>query len=757
VIVNRRNRESAPVYDQSVTAFSYPAAERLDTVDELHGHRVPDPYRWLEDPADPRTAEWSRQQDELAAGYLSGLPGRDGLRERLTALLATGSVGAPMWRGGRAFFTRRAAGGEHPTLLVREPDGVERTLIDPLVLDPAGTTTLDAWTPSIEGDRLAYQLSSGGNEESALFVLDIATGEQVEGPIDRCRYSPVAWLPGGEEYFYVRRLPPEMLPPRERQFHRRVYHHRLGTDPEADDTEIFGAGLEITNYYDVSVSRDGRWLVVDASAGTAPRTDVWIADLAAGERTKPVLREIQVGVDATLHAWVRDGVLYLFTDRDAPRGRLAVADPAAPQYPAWRDVVPEQQDGTLTDVAILAGGSVLAAHSYDATHRLALFGPDGARQADVAGLGVGSVAGLRSRPEGGREAWVGYTDFVTPPMVLAWSADEPGVVRTWATAPGSVDASGIEVSQARYPSRDGTPIHAFLIRRADAAATSGANSGAGAPAGPVPTVLYGYGGFNVPLTPAYGASILAWAERGGLWVVANLRGGSEHGEDWHRAGMRERKQNVFDDFAAVAEGLVGAGLTTPDRLGIFGGSNGGLLVGAALTQRPDLYRAVVCSAPLLDMVRYEQFGLGRTWNDEYGTADNPAELKWLLGYSPYHHVRAGVRYPAVLFTTFDSDTRVDPMHARKMCAALQHATAGAGAGPAAGAGAGPVAGAAAGPAAGAAAGPVSGAAAGAAVGDRPVLLRRETEVGHGQRSVSRTVGLATDQLAFFAARLGLPV
>jgi prolyl oligopeptidase len=236
-------------------------------------------------------------------------------------------------------------------------------------------------------------------------------------------------------------------------------------------------------------------------------------------------------------------------------------------------------------------------------------------------------------------------------------------------------------------------------------------------------VLYGYGGFNVALTPGYSAAILTWAENGGLWVVANLRGGSEHGEEWHRAGMRERKQNVFDDFAAVAEGLVAEGLTAADRLAIYGGSNGGLLVGAALTQRPAQYRAVVCSAPLLDMVRYEQFGLGRTWNDEYGTAADQEELGWLLGYSPYHHVREGAPYPAVLFTTFDSDTRVDPMHARKMCAALQHAAA-----------------------------RVDGAPS-----KRPVLLRRETQVGHGQRAVSRTVGLSTDQLAFFAAELGLPL
>jgi prolyl oligopeptidase len=689
-----------------VTPFSYPPAERLDVADELFGQLVPDPYRWLEDPADPRTVAWATAQDDLAVPYLAGLPGRDGLRTRLTQLLATGSVGVPVWRGERCFFSRREAGGEHPVLLVREADGTERELVDPLAIDPAGTTTLDAWTPSVEGDRLAYQLSHGGDEESLLYVLDVATGERLDGPVDRCRYSPVGWLPGGKEYFFARRLAASQVPEGEAQFHRRVYRHRVGTDP-SQDLEVHGAGLDITNYYEPAVSRDGRWLTISASAGTAPRTDVWIADLLGADPAAPHLREVQVGVDARTWVWVRDGLLYLLTDRDAPRGRLAVTDPADPAYRSWRDVVPEQAEGTLSDVAVLAGGAVLAAHSYDATDRVALFDATGTQVAEVAGLGAGTVAALTSRPEGGTQAWIGYTDFVTPPMVYAWSADVPSAVETWASAPGSADTSGVQVSEAHFPSLDGTPIHVFLIRRA------------GAVEGPVPTVLYGYGGFNVSLTPAYLATGMTWAERGGLWVVANLRGGSEHGEEWHRAGMRERKQNVFDDFASVASGLVAAGLTTPSQLAVFGGSNGGLLVGAALTQRPELYRAVVCSAPLLDMVRYEQFGLGRSWNDEYGTAADETELGWLLGYSPYHHVADGVAYPAVLFTTFDSDTRVDPLHARKMCAALQHATSG---------------------------GP-----------DRPILLRRETDVGHGQRAVSRTVGLAGDQLAFFAAQLGLPL
>jgi prolyl oligopeptidase len=362
----------------------------------------------------------------------------------------------------------------------------------------------------------------------------------------------------------------------------------------------------------------------------------------------------------------------------------------------------------LSDVALVDGADgalqVLAVHAVDATDRLSVWAADGSgRVADVEGLGVGSISGVSSRPEGGTEAWVGYTDYATPPSVLAWDAGSPTTLQRWEQADVVGDVPELTVVETHATSADGTPVHLFVL------------SGSGTPDEPRATVLYGYGGFNVALTPAYTAQALAWVAAGGVWAVANLRGGSEHGEEWHRAGMRDRKQNVFDDFAAAAEHLVAGGWTSPGRLAISGGSNGGLLVGAALTQRPELFAAVACSAPLLDMVRYERFGLGETWNDEYGRADDPTELGWLVAYSPYHHVVKGTAYPAVLFTVFDSDTRVDPLHARKMCAALQWAT----------------------------------------TSDRPVLLRRERQAGHGARSVRRTVELQADVLAFLAAEVGL--
>jgi len=685
----------------------YPDAPRLDLVEDLHGHSVADPYRWLEDDDDPRTAAWATAQDELAAGLLAQLPARPAFAARLGELVHAGAVGIPVWRRGRAFSTRRDPGQEHAVLRVTEPDGTVRVLVDPTALDPAGTTTLDAWSPSWEGDRLAYQLSVGGDEESQLFVLDVGTGKLLEGPIDRCRYSPVGWLPGGAELFYVRRLAPGLVPAGEEQFHRRVWRHRVGGDPDAD-VLVHGEGSDPSTYFGARTSADGRWLVVSASVGTAPRDDVWLADLAGDGD----LRELQVGVDAQLTAWVaRDGRLWLHTDRDAPRSRLVVADPADPTSwvpSGWREVVPEQSDGVLSDLALVDGPDgdlqVLAVHAVDATDRLSVWAADGSgRLADVTDLRPGSVSGVSAPPEGGNTAWVGYTDYATPPSVLRWDAGTPSTLTSAEQAPVAGAVPDVQVVETHATSPDGTPVHLFVL------------SAGGTPDTPRPTVLYGYGGFNVSLTPAYSAQALSWVAAGGVWVVANLRGGSEHGEEWHRAGMRERKQNVFDDFAAAAQHLVTEGWTTPAQLGVLGGSNGGLLVGAMTTQHPDLVAGVVCSAPLLDMVRYELFGLGRTWNDEYGTAADPVELGWLLGYSPYHRVVGGTAYPAVLFTTFESDTRVHPLHARKLAAALQHASS----------------------------------------GEAPIVLRRELSVGHGARAVSRTVGLAADQLAFLAAATGL--
>ncbi|WP_188990934.1 prolyl oligopeptidase family serine peptidase [Saccharopolyspora thermophila] len=693
---------------------SYPHADRDDIVENLHGHQVADPYRWLEDPADPRTRAWSAAQDELARSWLDTLPGREAIAERMRSLLSAGSVSAPVWRNGRAFFTRRQPDQEFPVLYVREPDGTERVLLDVTELDPSGLTTLDRWSPSLEGERLAYQISVGGDEESLLHVLDVTTGELVEGPIDRCRYSTISWLPGGEEFFYVRRLAPELVPDGEEQFHHRVWRHRVGTAPDKD-LLVHGEGLDHTYYYGTHVSRDGRWLVIGGSPGTARRDSVWIADLSASGDVPELRQVVDTSDGFRVGAWVeRDGRLYVLTTHDAPRWRLCVADPARPEPEHWTELIGEEPDSVLEAVRWFDPGDgdpqLVVLRTRHAVSELALHDPaTGRRTAEVPLPGTGQVTALSvvdAATERDRDRlWIGWTDFATPPCVHAYSR-ATGRTELEQRAPGAVEVPAVHTRQVTYRSLDGTPVRMFLL------------TPIAEPDQPRPVLMTGYGGFSLSREPGYTPSALAWVAAGGVWALPSLRGGGEEGEEWHRAGMREHKQNTFDDFHAAAQHLVDEGWTTPDQLAISGGSNGGLLVGAALTQRPDLYRAVVCSAPLLDMVRYEQFLLGRTWNDEYGTADDPEELGWLLSYSPYHNVTEQTDYPSVLFTVFESDTRVDPNHARKMCAALQHATS-------------------------------------ADPAKRPVLLRRETEVGHAARSVSRTVGLATDQLAFLAEATGL--
>src|SRR5215831_5798433 len=510
-----------------MTVTGYPPARREELAEQIHGRLIADPYRWLEDAGSEETRSWLAAQDELLAGHMTVLADREGLAARITELLAAGSVDAPAWRGERQFFTRRAAGQEHAVLYTATPSGGERVLIDPMAIDETGTTTLDNWQPDHDGRLLAYQLSKGGNEEALLRVIDVTTGEDVDGPIDRCRYTDVAWLPGGKAFYYSRRLAPDEVPAGEEQYHRRVYLHRVGTQAE-DDVMIFGAGLEKTTYYWVSVSRDGRWLIIGAAAGTAPRNDLWIADLTAAPESAPVLRAVQQGADARTSAYAgRDGQLYLWTDRDAPRGRIAVTDPAEPGYGHWRDLVPEDPEAVLADFVILDGPELarpllLASWTRHAISEISVHDlATGQRTGTVPLPGLGTIGGLSERPEGGHEAWFGYTDNTTPPLVLRYDA-RSDAAETWASSPGQVEVPEISTRQVAFPSRDGTVVRMLVICGSDSkpGAAGGSDSEPGAAGGsdgepegpggspPRPTILYGYGGFGISMQPGYSPSIL---------------------------------------------------------------------------------------------------------------------------------------------------------------------------------------------------------------------------------------------------------
>ena len=678
---------------------------RDDVVEAIHGVAVADPYRWLEDGEAAETRAWTAAQNARTEAALAAVPGRAALEARLRELLTVGTVAAPAVRGGRLFYLKREGEQNQPVLYARDGvDGAERAVVDPNALDAAGLAALDWWYPSPDGRLVAYGVSRDGDEWSTLRVVEVESGSVLPDEIARARYSSVAWLPDGSGFFYTRYPPPGSVPPGEEEYNSHVFFHRLGDEPAADP-KVFGEGRSPQDMIGVELSRDGRWLVALAFQGWA-RSEVYLRDETwEGAPFVPVVE----GVDALFdNAVATADRLYLRTNRDAPNYRIVAVDPTgpAPELERWETVVPERPDRIIQGF-VLAGGRIVTHELEAATSRLRAYGLDGTPLGELALPGLGTVHGLDGE-EAGSLVVAGYTSFAVPPSALVFDL-ETGERRPLAPLPPApgFDLDAIEVRQVRYPSPDGTAISMFLVHRRGLDRT-----------GDHPTVLTGYGGFNIGLGPEYRAALPAWLERGGVFALPNLRGGGEYGEAWHRAGMLGNKQNVFDDFHAAAEWLIAEGYTNPAKLAIWGGSNGGLLVGAAITQRPELFRAAVCAVPLLDMVRYHLFRIAKLWIPEYGSAEDPAAFRWLFAYSPYHRVRDGVCYPATLLTTGEQDSRVDPMHARKMTALLQHATA--------------------------------------CAADRPILLRAETQAGHGQgKPLSKRVAEAADLWGFVGWQLGV--
>jgi prolyl oligopeptidase len=683
-----------------------PSSRIVDVRETLHGVEVADPYRWLEATDDPEVRRWTEEQNAAARRALDAVGARDGARRRLDELLRVGLLEVPRVAAGAAFFLRRNADQDQPVLYVRDAgSSTDRALVDPGVAGDR-LVTIDWFFPSADGRLVAYGLSRGGDELSTLHVTDVATGEVLADRIPDTRFCSVAWLPDATGFYYTRYPAKGSVPAGDENYNTRVRFHRLGDDPE-EDPVVFGEGRLPTDIFVPSISHDGRWLLVHAHQGWA-KTILFVRDLAGDGDFRSVGEEH----DAIFSGEIAGGRLYVLTNWDAPNWRVLELDPDTLDLGEARTVVGEREATVIAETAV-AGGRLVAHELEDASSRIRVYGlPGGGLELEVPLPVLGSVRGTPGGTPGIAGEWgadellFGFTSFLHPPAILRCDL-AAGAVTTFAQldAPPGFDPESYETHQVHCRSDDGTRVPIFLTHRRGLRLD-----------GSAPVFLTGYGGFNIGMTPAWISALPLWVESGGVYAVAVLRGGNEFGERWHRDGMLDRKQNVFDDFIAAGDRLVREGYTSRERLAIGGGSNGGLLVGAVLTQRPDLCRAVVCEVPLLDMLRYHRLQIAKLWISEYGSADDADQFRWLYAYSPYHHVVDGERYPAVLLTTALGDTRVDPMHARKMGARLQAATA----------------------------------------SDRPILLRVDTDEGHGVgKPRSKQLDSATDLWTFVFWQLGV--
>ena len=674
---------------------------RIEVVEErLHGRTIRDPYRWLEDGDASETREFVRQQLAYARTVLDAIPGREAIRERLTELLSIGTVGTPQIGGKFYFYFRREGKQNQPILYVREGvNGEDRVLLDPNELAADGTIAMDWWYPAHEGKYVAYGLSSGGSEMSTLRIIETATGRILPDTIERTRAASLAWRPDHSGFFYTRYPRKGDVPDGEEVYHRHVFYHSLGSDPEKD-LLIFGEGRNPEDWPNVDLSEDGRYLLITVEQGWT-RTELFLMDLVAGT---PAQR-ITDGQDFLYRGEIFRGELYIISNEDASRYRVFKGSVEQPARRFWSELIP-QSDAVLQTIDIIHG-ELFALYERNVTSQIKVFDNQGRFVADVVLPGLGSVTGFGGEWDS-HEMFFGFQSFTVPPSVYRIDLTTAGIhgPTLWAKIDAPINPADYEVQQLWYTSKDGTRVPMFVFHK-KGLRLNGRN----------PTLLSGYGGFNISLTPTFTGERYLWLERGGVFAVANLRGGAEFGEDWHRAGMLEKKQNVFDDFIAAAEFMIAQKYTDKEHLAIRGGSNGGLLMGAMMTQRPDLFRAVVCQVPLLDMLRYQNFQIAKLWIPEYGTADDPKQFEWLYAYSPYHHVKKGTVYPATLFMTAESDTRVDPLHAKKMAAILREEAAN---------------------------GP-----------DRPILLRIETKAGHGMgKPVSKLVDELTDMYSFVWSMVG---
>lgn len=686
-----------------------PPTEQRPVVDNYHGQEVVDKFRWLEDGESDEVKAWTAAQNEHTNSVLAQAPGREAIVERLTELFSGKNPDSPYKVGDREFLYKREAGKNQATLFMKDAESGEfKAVLDPNKWSEDGTEALDWSYHSPEGRYLAYGRSSGGDEWSRLHILDLQTGQETGEVIPRTRAASLAWEPDESGFYYTKYPTPGEVPSGEEDYHRHVFHHKLGADP-ANDPKVYGEGLPREAWTSVQLSENGEKLLFTVSQGWT-RDDLILQDVKSGERT--VLME---GVEAKSSAsFVEDGSkLEILTTLDAPRKRLLEVDLANPARDNWKELLPEDPQAMLEDVQRV-DGKLYANYLRDAHSQIQVFetgNGSALKSAGTVGLpGIGSVSGLSKTDDGKLKFNFTSYNFPHAKMELDPTQDAAEVV---AQSEVPFDAENYEVKQEWFRSVDGTKVPMFLVHKKDLK-----------PDGKTPTLLYGYGGFDVNMTPGFSKSTAHWLEQGGIYAMVNLRGGGEFGAEWHEGGMLGNKQNVFDDFISAGQHLVTQGYTNPDKLAVAGGSNGGLLTGAAVTQAPELMEAAIVAVPLLDMVRYDEFGIAKLWRAEYGSSTNEAQFEYIRDYSPYQNVksklgRLGQPYPATLLMAGEKDSRTDPLHARKMAAELQ-------------------------------------AAQGDDQAHAPILLRIEANAGHGAgKPIGKYIEAEADKWLFIQSQLGM--
>jgi prolyl oligopeptidase len=678
-----------------------PETQTMAVVDTLHGVEIVDSYRWLEDGEDPDVQKWADKQNEYCRHVLAQYPGREKLEGRIRELMKIGTVSEPAIHGGRYFYMRRDGDMQHSRLLLkRAVDAEPEVVLDPGTFSTDGTVALDWWYPSDDGKFIAYGKSSGGTENSTLFILDADTKELLPDTIPYTDAASIAWLKDNSGFYYTRQPEPGTVPEGDEDYYRKVFFHKMGRDYR-DDPLIFGEGRDKTDWPGVQLSPDNRYLLIPVYQGWA-KSELYLKDLKKGGDF--IL--LTGGIDAMFSASPLDDALYVFTNYRAPRYRIAKASYDKPQMKHWKEVIPEGE--SMRESYAVIGDNIVVTELHNASSRASIYSKSGKLRGDIRLPSIGSIMSYGDHVLGaetdGSEVLFGFHSYFIPPTIFRYDF-RTDTLDIFDRIETDLDLSNFKAEQVWFPSKDSTMVSMFLIHRKDLV-LDGNN----------PTLVYGYGGFASNETPYFSRTNTIFFSRGGVLADVQLRGGGEYGEEWHRAGMLENKQNVFDDFIAAMEWLIENKYTNPKRLIIEGGSNGGLLVGAVMVQRPDLMKAVVCGRPLLDMLRYHKFLIGELWVPELGSAHDPEQFEYLYAYSPYHNVKQGMAYPAVLFESADHDTRVDPMHVRKMTATLQAATS----------------------------------------SDEPILLRIQRKTGHGQGApISIVIEEIVDSWSFIFWQLGI--